>query len=111
MKRIGGNVTADFQGLKIRRNSIGEMTSEYESLGEHKGFLDYASGSSAYKNYNVKTEETSHVFICDAFDINLRDVSRLIIDGRTFDVLYSDNPMELGYHFEIFLKELVQDGR
>lgn len=110
MKRIGGNVRASFLALSVKRNAIGEMERSYTKVAEHIGFLDYASGGSSYRTYETKTSETTHVFICDAFDIDRTKVSRLEIGERYFDVLSFDEPMGLGYHFEIELKETRQDG-
>ena len=110
MKRIGGNVTASFLSLSVKRNSIGEMERSYMEMAEHIGFLDYASGGSSYRAYDTKTSETTHVFVCDAFSIEREKVSRLEIDGRSFDVVAFDEPMGLGYHFEIELKETRQNG-
>lgn len=111
MKAVGGNVTADFLTLSASRNGIGEMTPVYSTIATCEGWLDYSSGTSTYNGYSAKTEESTHVFVCDFFDADLSQVSRLSIGGRTFDVLYSDHPMGLGYHYEIFLKEVVQDGK
>ncbi len=110
MKRIGGNVTASFLSLAVRRNAIGEMECSYSKIAEHRGFLDYASGGAAYRDYDAKTSETTHIFLCDAFDIDRSRVSRIMIGERSFDVVSFDEPMELGYHFEIELKETRQDG-
>ena len=110
MKRIGGNVTASFLALSVKRNSIGEIERNYTGMAEHIGFLDYSAGGSSYRTYDAKTSETTHIFICDAFAIDHTKVSRLEIDGRSFDVVTFDEPMGLGYHFEIELKETRQDG-
>lgn len=111
MKKIGGNTIAHFKGLSTEKNELGEMINEYGTIATHIGFLDYASGTSNYSSFNSKTEESTHIFICDYFDLNLRDVSRIVVGERSFDVLFSDNPMGLNYQFEFYLKEIVQDGK
>lgn len=110
MKRVGGNITAEFQMLSVSRNEIGENVKGWKTIASHKGWLDMMSGSSSYRSFNAKTEESTHVFICDRFSIDKASIVRLVIDGRNYDVTYFDEPMGLGYHFEIFLKETEQNG-
>lgn len=110
MKKIKGNVMADFQGLVIARNEIGEEVKGWKTISSHKGFLDLSSGSSSYLGQNAKTVEATHVFICDAFQIDRAAVSRLVIKGRDYDVLYFDEPMGMDEHFEVYLKEKAQNG-
>ena len=110
MKRIRGNVTADFQGLVIARNEIGEEVKGWQTIASHKGFLDLSSGTSGYLGQNAKTVEATHVFLCNVFAIDKTAVSRLVVAGRSYDVLYFDEPMGMGEHFEIYLKEKAQNG-
>lgn len=110
MKKIGGNVVAEFQKLVVSRNKIGEEVKAWQTVATHKGFLDLSSGTSSYLGQNAKTVDSTHVFICDVFDIDVKSVSRMVIGKRTFDVTYFDEPMELGYHYEVFLKETEQYG-
>ena len=109
MKKVGGNINAEFQSFSTIRNEIGEEIQQWATVAQHKGWLDLSSGNSSYKSFNAKTEEATHVFVCDRFDIDKVSIGRLVIKGKTFDVTYFDEPMELGYHFEIFLKELNQN--
>lgn len=103
-------MTAVFQKVVTSKNSIGEMERSFATVATRKGFLDLSSGSSSYTSYSAKTEESTHVFICDWFDIDRNSVTRLLIGERVFDVLYLDEPMGKGYHFEVYLKEVIQHG-
>lgn len=110
MRKIGGNIVAEFQAMENIRNEIGEDVCSYVTVAEHKGFLDLMSGNSTYNSYKTKMEEATHVFICDRFDIERNKITKLKIDESAYDVVYFDEPMELGYHFEIFLKRIEQYG-
>ena len=110
MKKIGGNVIAEFQAMTVSKNEIGEDVESLNTVAKHKGFLDLSSGNSSYEKYKTKMDEATHVFICDAFDIDRSKVTRLLIKESAYDVVYFDEPMELGYHFEIFLKRIEQYG-
>ena len=116
MKSIGGNVTASFMALEVTTNSIGEDAQDWYQIATHKGFLDYAKGEESYpsakvyKSYKHKSVASTHIFICDVFDIEKSLIERLVIDSVPYDVLYFDEPMGLGdgYHFEIYLRRLDQ---
>jgi head-tail adaptor len=41
----------------------------------------------------------------EAVPVNLTNKDRLVVDGKAYDIVYVDNPMNLGKHLEIYLKE------
>ena len=105
---IGGNLTATIQikGLGAL-NEIGERETSWEDIHSIQGFLDYSSGQTNHTNFNAKIQETTHIFICDYFTLDSRvtsENSRMIINGKKYEVLMIDNPMELNKHLEIYLK-------
>lgn len=113
---IGGNITALMQ-VKVpgRKNSVGEKVSDWFDVVQLKGWLDYQSGDSKRSVYNAKIEESTHIFLCDFLEgiTNLeleQDVdvtsenARMIINGKLYDVLLIDDPMNLHQHLEIYLK-------
>lgn len=108
MKRIGGNITAQLQ-LKTgsTKNEIGEKVPQWETIHTLMGWLDLASGDSKYTTYDAKIQESTHIFVCDYQVLDSRitaESSRMIINGRRYDVMLIDNPMELNKHLEIYLK-------
>lgn len=107
MNRIGGNISAQLQVKTTTKNAIGEAVPKWETRHTLTGFLDLANGDSRYTTYNAKMQESTHYFICDyvslANDI-LPETSRMLINGKTYDVMAIDNPMEMNYHLEIYLK-------
>lgn len=107
MIKIGGNIAAQLQVKTTSKNAIGESVPKWETRHTLTGFLDLANGDSRYTTYNAKIQESTHYFICDyvplAKDI-LPETSRMLINGKTYDVMVIDNPMEMNYHLEIYLK-------
>lgn len=108
MKRINGNIIAQLQKRTgTTKNEIGEQVKTWETLHSLRGFLDYSSGESRYTTFNAKIQETTHIFICDFVKLDsslVPENSRMIINGRTYDVVLIDNPMGLNRHLEIYLK-------
>lgn len=109
MRGIGGNTTAEIQISSTAKNYIGESVRAWVTVQTLKGWLDFSGGDSKYTTYSSKFQESTHIFIADY--VPLRDDitpenSRFVIDGKTYDVMYFDNPMELksGSQWEILLK-------
>ena len=108
MVSIGGNITAQLQTKSnSTKNAIGETVQSWPTIQTLNGFLDYSSGDSKYSIYDAKLQDSTHIFLCDAFELNpgvKAENSRLVIDGKKYDVLIIDDPMGLHQHFEIYLK-------
>ena len=109
MRGIGGNLAATIQVPTITKNAIGEQIETWENVQTIKGWLDLSSGNSGYTNYNAKIQESTHLFIADFVQLDSRihaEHSRAIINGKRYDVMLIDNPMEMGSgsQLEIYLK-------
>lgn len=105
---IGGNVTATIQAYTdTSRNAIGEATPNWKTAQTLRGFLDLSSGEARYNTYNAKVQESTHIFLCDYMPLH-KDIAaenaRMLINGKRYDILMIDNPMELNQHYEIYLK-------
>ena len=106
---IGGNITAEIQISTNAKNNIGESVRAWKTVQSIVGWLDFSGGESKYTTFNTKLQESTHIFIADYVPLKAEisaENSRLLIDGKTYDVMYYDNPMGLksGSQWEIFLK-------
>lgn len=108
MRGIGGNITAVIQTATITRNSIGEQIKTWADKKTLRGWLDLSSGDSKYSTYNAKIQESTHVFVADFVPLDgiKAENSRMVINGKTYDIMLIDNPMEMqaGSQLEIYLK-------
>lgn len=109
MQSIGGNITAVIQTATTTKNAIGEQVKSWANAQTLKGWLDLSSGDSKYTAYNAKIQESTHVFIADYVPLAAgiqAENSRMTINGKIYDVLLIDNPMEMGSgsQLEIYLK-------
>lgn len=105
---IGGNLTAQLQ-LKsgTTKNEIGEVVPQFTTIHTLTGWLDFSAGDSKRTSFNAKIQESTHVFICDYVRLDPRitaENSRMIINGKKYDVMVIDNPMEMNQHMEFYLK-------
>lgn len=104
---LGGNITAEIQISSVTTNKYGEQIKDWEKVQSIKGRLDLSGGDSKYTTYNAKIQESTHVFVSDYFVLDasiLAENSRLIINGKVYDVMLIDDPMELHRQLEIYLK-------
>lgn len=104
---IGGNTTACIQLITGTVNAIGEAVPVLTDVQRLHGYLDLITGDSPYLNYNAKLQESTHVFICDYTPLDSRvtaENSRMLINGKRYDVLLIDNPMGLNKQLEILLR-------
>lgn len=98
MKGIGGNIRASIQVYTSNTNDIGEFVQTWVDAQTIKGWLDLSSGESRF-TYNAKIQESTHVFIADYVALDSRitaETSRMVINGKRYDILLIDNPMEMG---------------
>lgn len=102
---IGGNIEAILQRKSSsEENLIGEMEQTWTDIKKLHGWLDLSSGDSKY-TYDVKLQESTHIFICDYTEIDRKAADkRLTVNGVIYDVLLIDDPMELHQQLEIYLK-------
>ena len=102
---IGGNTTAILQQKSTSEtNSIGERVHAWSDIATFQGWLDFSGGDNKY-TYDAKLQETTHVFITDysAIDMEAKD-KRLVVNGKVYEVLMIDDPMDLHQHLEFMLK-------
>lgn len=107
MKGIGGNITAVIQTYTVSQNSIGEQVKSWSDKQSIKGWLDLQAGDSKYSTFNAKIQESTHIFIADYVPIadGIRaENSRMIINGKRYDIMLIDDPMEMHEQLEIYLK-------
>lgn len=107
MRGIGGNITATVQVGTYTKNEIGEMVLTWADAQRIRGWLDLQSGDSKYSTYHAKIQESTHIFIADYVALNVTaENSRMIIGGKSYDILLIDNPMGMGKgsQLEFYLK-------
>lgn len=102
---IGGRTKAKLQTKSVLKNNIGEGVESWVDSVILTGWVDLSSGDSKYSNFNSKLQESTHVFICDYVPIDTTVTNkRMVINGKHYDVLLIDNPMELNEQLEFYLK-------
>lgn len=108
MVGIGGNTKATFQLKESQKNAIGEYVATWTDCLTVSGWLDLSTGDSKHTVFYAKTQESSHVFICDYVDLAAAgiesDNARVVINGKAYEIMLIDNPMEMNEQLEIYLR-------
>lgn len=109
MKGIGGNISAAIQISTTTKNAIGEQEKSWQTVQTLRGWLDLSAGRSGYSSFHTKIQESTHIFVGDYVKLDSRieaENSRMVINGKVYDIMLLDNPMELGIgsQWEIYLK-------
>lgn len=107
MKGIGGNLTATIQTCTIEKNAIGEGVQTWKDAQTLTGWLDLSGGTSGYTAFSSKVQDSTHVFVADYVPLAegiQAENSRMTINGKAYDVMLIDDPMEMHEQLEIYLK-------
>ena len=105
MKKIGGNTDLILKIKSQTKNGIGEKITSWVDYKTIHGFLDFMSESTGRSNFNSKIIESTHVFVCDYVEIDKKTPElKAYCNNQEFDITYIDDPMNLHYHLEIFLR-------
>lgn len=109
VSKIGGNIKGTIQTCTVEKNSIGESVKSWADSVTLNGWLALQSGDSKITNFNAKMEESTHVFLTDfnaaAYALADQD-TRMVIKGFVYDVQLIDNPQEMDYQLEIYLRKV-----
>jgi hypothetical protein len=99
MMGIGGNIKAIIQVCTFADNDIGENVPTWADAQSIKGWLDLQTGEARNTTFNAKIQESTHIFIADYVKLDKRitaESARMVINGKRYDILLIDNPMEMG---------------
>lgn len=107
MKNVGGNTKAIIQTHTTERNAIGENVKKWSDVQTLTGWLDLSGGGSNYTAYAAKVKESTDLFIANYVPLRegiSEENSRLVVNGKVYDIMLIDDPMGLHAHYEIYLK-------
>ena len=102
---IGGNTCGTLQRRVSEPNAIREQSETWTTYTTLFGWVDLMSGTSERMAFNAKTQDSTHIFICEYCPIDQSAAdARMQINDQIYDVLLIDNPMGMNRHLEIYLR-------
>lgn len=114
------------------KDDMGGRITSWLAIMTSKGVLDLMSGSEVYRASKLMSEAT-HIWMCsvpvlliedpveqttyfgtpfapspfgEGIPAEILNTDRLIVGGSTYEIVYVDDPMNMGHHLEIAVKRL-----
>lgn len=98
----------DFQIQEIKgqkSDGIGGLIDDWGLFQHVSGYLDMLTGSDDTNQQNAFTEDSTHILVMPDFTEGITDKMRVVdSDNRVYTITYSDDPVNIHHHNEIYLK-------
>jgi len=86
-------------------DGVGGLVNEWGLYKKVFGFIDLVTGTDQNAEQNAFVEDSTHILIIPEFTSGIKDDMRIVDDmNRCYLVTYSDNPVNVSHHNEIYLK-------
>lgn len=86
-------------------DGIGGFSETWDDMPEVSGYLDMLTGSDLNSVQNAFIEQSTHILIIPEYTEWITDQMRIVdLDGRIYDITYSDNPVGMNHHNEVYCK-------
>lgn len=86
-------------------DGIGGFSETWDDMPDVSGYLDMLTGSDLNSAQNAFIEQSTHILIIPEYTEWITDQMRIVdLDGRIYDITYSDNPVGLNHHNEVYCK-------
>lgn len=85
-------------------DGIGGSIEEWNDFKPVEGYIDLITGTDLNNVQNAITEQSTHILIVPTFTEGITDNMRVVDkDSRYYSITYSDNPVGLNHHNELYL--------
>ena len=85
-------------------DGIGGFTENWAPFKTVQGYLDLITGTDLNTLQNAFTEQSTHLLIIPIYTEGITDDMRVVDnDNRYYSITYSDNPVGLNHHNELYL--------
>ncbi|HFU3963061.1 TPA: head-tail adaptor protein [Streptococcus suis] len=85
-------------------DGIGGFIEDWAPFKTVQGYLDLIAGTDLNTLQNAFTEQSTHALIIPIYTDGITDKMRVVdADNRWYSITYSDNPVGLNHHNELYL--------
>lgn len=85
-------------------DGIGGSIEEWDDFKTVEGYIDLITGTDLNNVQNAITEQSTHILIIPIYTEGITDDMRVVDkDSRYYSITYSDNPVGLNHHNELYL--------
>ena len=84
-------------------NELGQEIFEHKKVAEFTGYMDMLDGSESTDKLAYLVDST-HVILTKGMTVNAEIEDKIEVNGKSYEVTYVDNPVNIGHHLEIYVK-------
>lgn len=86
-------------------DGIGGMIEIWDVFKPVQGYIDLVTGTNLNTIQNAFIEQSTHILVIPTFTKGITDDMRVVdSNGRIYGITYSDDPVGVGHHNEIYCK-------
>ena len=84
-------------------NELGQEIFEHKKVAEFIGYMDMLDGNESTDKLAYLADST-HIILTKDTTVNAEIEDKIEVNGKTYEVTYVDNPVNIGHHLEIYVK-------
>ncbi len=84
-------------------NELGQEIFEYKKVAEFIGYMDMLDGNESTDKLAYLADST-HIILTKDMTFSAEIEDKIEVNGKTYEVTYVDNPVNIGHHLEIYVK-------
>ena len=92
-----------FKTIANGENELGQEIFEYNKVAEFTGYMDMLDGNESTDKL-AYLEDSTHIILTKDMTVNIEIEDKIEASGKSYEVTYVDNPVNIGHHLEIYVK-------
>ncbi|MBM7320287.1 phage head-tail adapter protein [Streptococcus suis] len=92
-----------FKPTTVGENELGQEIFEHKRVAVFAGYMDMLDGSESTDKLAYLADST-HVILTKDMAVNAEIEDKIEVNGKTYEVTYVDDPVNIGHHLEIYVK-------
>ena len=92
-----------FKTIANGENELGQEIFEYKKVAVFAGYMDMLDGNESTDKLAYLADST-HIILAKDMTANIEIEDKIEASGKSYEVTYVDNPVNIGHHLEIYVK-------
>ena len=92
-----------FKTIATGENELGQEIFEHKRVAEFIGYMDMLDGNESTDKLAYLADST-HIILTKDMTASAEIEDKIEVNGKTYEVTYVDNPVNIGHHLEIYVK-------
>ena len=92
-----------FKPTAVGENELGQELFEHKRVAVFTGYMDMLDGNESTDKLAYLADST-HIILTKDMTVNAEIEDKIEVNGKSYEVTYVDNPVNIGHHLEIYVK-------